>query len=122
MSNAPTDTIVAIATAPGAGGVGIVRLSGPRAKAIAACIAGMPPVGEPPHGPAPARRRAPGDGVTGDDATGDDARCRPAVEPRHILRRTGCRSGKRGARPSCRARNASVMCAPENMPVCQVAM
>jgi tRNA modification GTPase len=29
------DTIVAIATAPGAGGVGIVRLSGPRARAIA---------------------------------------------------------------------------------------
>ena len=30
-----TDTIAAIATAPGAGGVGIVRLSGPRARAIA---------------------------------------------------------------------------------------
>ena len=29
-----TDTIAAIATAPGAGGVGIVRLSGPRARAI----------------------------------------------------------------------------------------
>ncbi|MFC3815534.1 tRNA uridine-5-carboxymethylaminomethyl(34) synthesis GTPase MnmE [Lysobacter sp. GCM10012299] len=29
------DTIAAIATAPGAGGVGIVRLSGPRARAIA---------------------------------------------------------------------------------------
>ncbi|HQX92324.1 MAG TPA: tRNA uridine-5-carboxymethylaminomethyl(34) synthesis GTPase MnmE, partial [Thermomonas sp.] len=29
-----TDTIVAIATAPGAGGVGIVRLSGPAARAI----------------------------------------------------------------------------------------
>ncbi len=34
-----TDTIVAIATAPGAGGVGIVRLSGPRAKSIAEAIA-----------------------------------------------------------------------------------
>ena len=32
------DTIVAIATAPGAGGVGIVRLSGPRARAIAMTI------------------------------------------------------------------------------------
>src|SRR5690606_35664366 len=37
-----TDTIVAIATAPGAGGVGIVRLSGPRARAIAEAIAGRP--------------------------------------------------------------------------------
>ncbi len=35
-----TDTIVAIATAPGAGGVGIVRLSGPRSHAIAAGICG----------------------------------------------------------------------------------
>ncbi|KAG0904781.1 hypothetical protein G6F32_017277 [Rhizopus arrhizus] len=30
-----TDTIVAIASAPGAGGVGLLRLSGPRAAAIA---------------------------------------------------------------------------------------
>src|SRR3990167_6784870 len=30
----PVDTIVAIATAPGAGPVGIVRLSGPRALAV----------------------------------------------------------------------------------------
>jgi tRNA modification GTPase len=30
-----TDTIVAIATAPGAGGVGVVRLSGPRSRSIA---------------------------------------------------------------------------------------
>lgn len=35
-----TDTIVAIATAPGAGGVGIVRLSGPRAHAIGEAICG----------------------------------------------------------------------------------
>src|SRR5690606_33025377 len=33
---AATDTIVAIATAAGAGGVGMLRLSGPRAAAIAA--------------------------------------------------------------------------------------
>ena len=33
------DTIVAIATAPGAGGVGIVRLSGPAAQTIAKTIA-----------------------------------------------------------------------------------
>ena len=37
-----TDTIVAIATAPGAGGVGIVRLSGPKARAIAETVAGRP--------------------------------------------------------------------------------
>ena len=37
---AATDTIVAIATAPGAGGVGIVRLSGPAALEIAARLCG----------------------------------------------------------------------------------
>ena len=36
------ETIAAIATAPGAGGVGIVRLSGPRARAIAEAITGTP--------------------------------------------------------------------------------
>ncbi len=35
-----TDTIAAIATAAGAGGIGVVRLSGPRAKAIAETICG----------------------------------------------------------------------------------
>ena len=41
MSERPAnDTIAAIATAPGAGGVGIVRLSGPRALAIAEAIGG----------------------------------------------------------------------------------
>ncbi|NKF21145.1 tRNA uridine-5-carboxymethylaminomethyl(34) synthesis GTPase MnmE [Solimonas marina] len=38
-----TDTIVAVATAAGRGGVGIVRLSGPDAAAIAARIAGTLP-------------------------------------------------------------------------------
>lgn len=37
------DTIAAIATAPGAGGVGIVRLSGPAALAIARTLAGREP-------------------------------------------------------------------------------
>lgn len=41
MSAAVRDTIAAVATAPGAGGVGIVRLSGPRARAIAEAIAGV---------------------------------------------------------------------------------
>jgi tRNA modification GTPase len=35
-----TDTIVAIATAAGAGGIGIVRLSGPEARAIAKSVCG----------------------------------------------------------------------------------
>ncbi|NZA24991.1 tRNA uridine-5-carboxymethylaminomethyl(34) synthesis GTPase MnmE [Luteimonas sp. SJ-92] len=35
-----TETIVAVATAPGAGGIGVVRLSGPAAPAIAAAICG----------------------------------------------------------------------------------
>ena len=44
MNDAPstTDTIVAIATAAGAGGVGIVRLSGPKSRDIATTICGKP--------------------------------------------------------------------------------
>ena len=34
------DTIAAIATPPGRGGVGVVRVSGPRASAIAAAVTG----------------------------------------------------------------------------------
>lgn len=37
------DTITAIATAPGRGGVGIVRISGPKTKTIAACLLGTLP-------------------------------------------------------------------------------
>lgn len=40
MALMKTDTIVAIATAPGRGGVGVVRLSGPESLAIASKIAG----------------------------------------------------------------------------------
>src|SRR5687767_3283396 len=40
MPDLDTDTIVAIATAPGAGGVGVVRLSGPRSRAIAETLCG----------------------------------------------------------------------------------
>lgn len=40
MALMTTDTIVAIATAPGRGGVGVVRLSGPKAVAIAGQMAG----------------------------------------------------------------------------------
>ena len=38
MDRAGTDTIVAVATAPGSGGVGIVRLSGPASAAIAGSV------------------------------------------------------------------------------------
>ena len=42
MSQTPdTDTIVAIATPPGAGGVGIVRLSGPASRAVADTLCGQ---------------------------------------------------------------------------------
>lgn len=43
MESIATDTIVAIATAAGAGGVGMLRLSGPRAAAIATAL-GAPPL------------------------------------------------------------------------------
>jgi tRNA modification GTPase len=36
------DTIVAVSTPPGRGGLGIVRLSGPRARAVAGCILRFP--------------------------------------------------------------------------------
>jgi tRNA modification GTPase len=36
-----TDTIAAVATAPGAGGIGVVRLSGPLARTIGEVVAGM---------------------------------------------------------------------------------
>ena len=39
----PADTIAAVATPPGAGGVGIVRVSGPRAGAIAQALLGAIP-------------------------------------------------------------------------------
>ncbi|MGI8561563.1 MAG: tRNA uridine-5-carboxymethylaminomethyl(34) synthesis GTPase MnmE [Luteimonas sp.] len=42
-SDTSNDTIVAIATPPGAGGVGIVRVSGPAAARIATAMCGRPP-------------------------------------------------------------------------------
>ncbi|HEY0973052.1 MAG TPA: tRNA uridine-5-carboxymethylaminomethyl(34) synthesis GTPase MnmE [Solimonas sp.] len=44
-AHAPTDTIAAIATPPGRGAVGILRLSGPRAFDVATRIAGALPAG-----------------------------------------------------------------------------
>lgn len=43
MSQAHTETIVAVATAPGRGGVGVVRLSGPQAAEIIQAICGHLP-------------------------------------------------------------------------------
>lgn len=45
MTEPHTDTIVAVASAPGRGGVGVLRLSGPQAPAIATRLAG--PLPEP---------------------------------------------------------------------------
>lgn len=45
----PDDTIVAIATPPGRGGIGVVRLSGPDACAIAAGLIGTDTTLEPRH-------------------------------------------------------------------------
>ena len=39
-----SDTIAAVATPPGRGGVGIVRVSGPRTPAIVEGVAGIMPV------------------------------------------------------------------------------
>lgn len=47
MSNSPRDTIAAVATAQGRGGVGIVRVSGALARDIAVVIGGLEP--EPRH-------------------------------------------------------------------------
>ncbi len=40
MPDVDTDTIVAVATPPGAGGVGIVRVSGPAARAVSMAVCG----------------------------------------------------------------------------------
>ena len=42
-STKPLDTIAAIATASGAGGIGVVRVSGPSAKKIADGVLGSSP-------------------------------------------------------------------------------
>jgi tRNA modification GTPase len=45
----PHDTIVAIATPPGRGGLGVVRLAGPRAMAVARALCAGAPAFEPRH-------------------------------------------------------------------------
>jgi len=46
-ATAPNDTIAAIATPPGAGGIGVLRVSGPRVPAIASALLGRAP--QPRH-------------------------------------------------------------------------
>lgn len=41
VKSLPTDTIAAIATASGRGGIGVVRISGPRAREIATAVVGV---------------------------------------------------------------------------------
>lgn len=43
------ETIAAVATAPGRGGIGVVRVSGPRAKAVAIALSGREPVPRHAH-------------------------------------------------------------------------
>ena len=43
------DTIAAVATAPGRGGIGVVRVSGPRAKAVAITLTGREPTPRHAH-------------------------------------------------------------------------
>ncbi|MGH8032650.1 MAG: tRNA uridine-5-carboxymethylaminomethyl(34) synthesis GTPase MnmE, partial [Luteimonas sp.] len=103
------DTIVAIATASGAGGIGIVRLSGPRAVAIAESVC----AGRLTPRVAQRVRFADGDGDTIDDGiallfrapasyTGEDvvelqAHGSPALLAQLVAR---CQAlGARGARP-----------------------
>ena len=43
MANPPSDLIAAIATAPGRGGIGVVRISGPQLSSLAATLGGKVP-------------------------------------------------------------------------------
>lgn len=49
MANPPSDLIAAIATAPGRGGIGVVRLSGPNLAPLAARICGREPQARRAH-------------------------------------------------------------------------
>jgi len=48
MNHEP-ETIAAVATAPGRGGIGVVRVSGPRAKAVAITLSGREPTARHAH-------------------------------------------------------------------------
>ncbi|HET6397915.1 MAG TPA: tRNA uridine-5-carboxymethylaminomethyl(34) synthesis GTPase MnmE [Pseudoxanthomonas sp.] len=107
MTPPDTDTIVAIATAPGAGGIGIVRLSGPRALEIARALAGraLPPRRAVRAGFADGAGEPIDDGIvlafpaphsfTGEDVAELQAHGSPV-----LLRRLVERCGELGARPA----------------------
>ena len=59
MTDHPTETIAAIASAPGAAGVGVVRVSGPAVPAIAQTLLGREP--QPRHAHFAAFRDAAGE-------------------------------------------------------------
>ena len=103
------DTIVAIATAPGAGGVGIVRLSGPRSLALAEKICGRRL--QPRHAHHVPFTDADGDSIddglalsfpapnsfTGEDVVELQAHGSPVVLQQLVMR--ACALGARHARP-----------------------
>ena len=104
------DTIVAVATAPGRGGVGILRLSGPKALAIGEALCGrdlpprravFAPFQEPGHDRPLDRGIAlafPGpDSFTGEDVAELHAHGSPVVLD--LLLQACCRLGARLARP-----------------------
>ncbi|GBC78490.1 tRNA modification GTPase MnmE [bacterium HR08] len=69
MAYASEDTIAAISTPPGRGGIGIVRLSGPRAREIARTVFHPKAKGAPHEAPFPPRRATLGE--IRDPQTGD---------------------------------------------------
>jgi tRNA modification GTPase len=109
LSTPATETIAAVATAPGRGAVGVVRLSGPQALAIATQLAGaLPP---PRHAALRTFRDAQGapldqglllafpqpDSYTGEDVVELQGHGGPVVLD--LLVRAACALGARPARP-----------------------
>lgn len=103
------DTIVAVATPPGVGGIGVLRLSGPRAFELAACIAGpLPPSRRAGHRPFRDSEGVPVDdglvlafpgpaSYTGEDVVELQGHGSPVLL--HRLQETAVRLGARLARP-----------------------
>lgn len=108
-TNPNADTIAAVATAPGAGGVGVVRLSGPRARAIGESICGRSL--RPRHAHHVRFSEANGDTIddglalsfpapnsfTGEDVVELQAHGSPVVLQQLVMR--ACALGARHARP-----------------------
>jgi tRNA modification GTPase len=103
----PTDTIAAIATPPGVGGVGIVRISGPQAASIAAAMLGAVP--QPRHAEYAHFREADSEVIDSGIAlyfpgpasfTGEDVLELQAHGGAFILQRLLARTCELGARPA----------------------